>query len=188
MVPVTDDTDPADFFADPFVDEELPEDVPARRRLGWGWRIAGFVTALSMLALPVWNVIQGSSPQIADNGLEVCSFDYCVIEEQVRDAGFGEVMIRQSGVIVPDRDVQSYVDAFSAVIDGPPITAEVVDDLPGDLGGRYTPSDRLIQIDRPATVWIIVHEVAHSVGAGHDRDFVDALLELADHVARTASP
>ena len=187
MVTVSDETDPPDFFVDPFMDEELPSDEISRRRLGWGWRIAGVVTALSMLTLPVWNFIQGSSPQIADNGLEVCSFDYCVIEEQVRNAGLGDVMIRQSGVIVPDREVQSYVDAFSDVIDGPAITAEVVDDLPGELGGRYTPSDRLIQIDRPATVWIIAHEVAHSVGSGHEQDFVDALLELADHIARTNS-
>lgn len=186
MVSVTEDTDPPEVpFLDPFIDEEPPEDELSRRGLGWGWRIAGLITALSMLALPLWNFIQGSSPQIADNGLEVCSYDYCVVEQEVRDAGLGEVMIRQSGVIVPDREVQSYVDAFSSVIGGPPVVAEVVDDLPGDLGGRYSPSDRLIQIDRPATVWIIAHEVAHSVGSGHDRDFVDALLELADHIART---
>lgn len=183
---MTDPTEDADFFVDPF-EEDDDVDEPARRRLGWGWRIAGIVTALAMLVLPLWNVVRGATPQVADNGLEVCSFDYCVVEEQVRAAGFGDVMIRQSGVIVPDAEVQSYVDAFSDVVDGPPVTAEVVDDLPGELGGRYITSDRVIQIDRPATVWIIAHEVAHSVGSGHDDDFMDALLELARHLEQTTT-
>ena len=188
MVAVSDQTDEQDFFVDPFEEEEGVDDQVTRRRLGWGWRVAGIVTALAMLVLPLWNVVQATSPQVADNGLEVCAFDYCIVEEQVREAGYAEVMIRQSGEIVPDREVQSYVDAFTDVVGGPPLTAEVVDDLPGELGGRYTPADRHIQIDRPATVWIIAHEVAHSVGSGHDDDFIQALLELAAHLEVTASP
>lgn len=188
MVAVSDATDEHDFFVDPFEEEQGAEDELTRRHLGWGWRTAGIVTALAMLVLPLWNVVQATSPQVADNGLEVCSYDYCIVEEKVREAGYGEVMIRQSGEIIPDREVQSYVDAFTDVVGGPALTVEVVDDLPGQLGGRYTPVDRHIQIDRPATVWIIAHEVAHSVGSGHDDDFMGALLELAEHLEVTAVP
>ena len=40
-------------------------------------------------------------------------------------------------------------------------------------------SEKAIQIDRPATVWVIAHEVAHTVSPGHDDEFRETLLELS---------
>ncbi len=158
--------------------EPIPEEPIASRDLPMSWRVLGIVAALSMLAIPLFNMIDARTPQLADNGLEVCRFDYCVVERHVVDVGLGRTMAVMSSIIVPDDEVQSYVDAMIDVVGGPSVTAEVVDELPGDLGGRYTPAARLIQIDRPATVWVIAHEVAHTVSPGHDDEFRETLVEL----------
>ena len=154
--------------------------VSTRSRLGWKVRVVALAAAMSMLAIPLYNVIDGASPQIADNGLEVCRIDYCLIEERVRSAGLGDVMVGMAASVVPDPEVQSFVDVMVIVVGGPDITASVVDELPGDLGGRYSPATRRIEIDRPATVWLIAHEVAHSVSTGHGEEFQETLIELAE--------
>lgn len=158
--------------------EDFEPFLPRRRRLGWRSRLVALTAALSMLAIPLYNVIDGASPQVADNGLEVCRFDYCIIEQRVRDEGLGNAMARMAASVVPDSEVQSFVDAMVRVVGGPDISASVVDELPGDLGGRYSPATRTIEIDRPATVWLIAHEVAHSVSTGHGDDFQRTLIEL----------
>ena len=94
--------------------------------------------------------------------------------------GSGRLAV-MSSIIIPDEDVQAYVDGLVGLVGGPAVTVALVDDLPGDLGGRYFPSERLIEIDRPATVWVINHEVAHTVAVGHERDFVETLVGLALH-------
>lgn len=165
--------------------EPIREDEISRRPLPTSWRVIGIVAALSMLAIPIFNLIDARSPQIADNGLEVCRFDYCIVEQYVVGASLGRTMAEMSSIIVPDAEVQSYVDAMIDVVGGPSVTAEVVDELPGDLGGRYSPTARLIQIDRPATVWIIAHEVAHTVSPGHDEEFQETLVELARFFERS---
>lgn len=166
--------------------EPIREDQISSRKLPTSWRVIGIVAALSMLAIPIFNLIDARSPQIADNGLEVCRFDYCVVEQHVIGAGLGRTMAEMSSIIVPDAEVQSYVDAMVDVVGGPSVTAEVVDELPGDLGGRYSPAARLIQIDRPATVWIIAHEVAHTVSPGHEDEFLDTLVELGRFFERSS--
>ena len=166
-------------------DDWVREDEISSRTLPASWRVIGIVAALSMLAIPIFNLIDARSPQIADNGLEVCRFDYCIVEQFVVDAGLGRTMAEMSSIIVPDADVQSFVDAMIDVVGGPSVTAEVVDELPGDLGGRYSPAERLIQIDRPATVWIIAHEVAHTVSPGHDEEFRETLVELGRFFERS---
>jgi hypothetical protein len=165
--------------------EPIGEDPIASRTLPTTWRVMGILAALSMLAIPLFNLIDARSPQIADNGLEVCRFDYCIVERHVVDAGLARTMAEMSSIIVPDADVQSFVDAMIDVVGGPSVTAQVVDELPGDLGGRYVPAERLIQIDRPATVWIIAHEVAHTVSQGHDEDFQETLVELGRFFERS---
>lgn len=157
-----------------------------RRPLPTSWRVVGILAALSMLAIPLFNLIDARTPQIADNGLEVCRFDYCIVERYVVDAGLGRTMAEMSSIIVADADVQSFVDAMIDVVGGPSVTAQVVDELPGDLGGRYSPAERLIQIDRPATVWIIAHEVAHTVSQGHGEEFQETLVELGRFFERSA--
>lgn len=168
-----DDTDWDIDEWEPATDEPI-----LRRRIPTSWRVVGVVAAMSMLAIPVVNLIDARSPQIADNGLEVCSIDYCVVERHIIEAGLGRTMAEMAADIVPDAQVQSYVDSMIDVVGGPDVTAEVVDELPGDLGGRYSPASRLIQIDRPATVWIIAHEVAHAVSSGHDDGFRETLADL----------
>ena len=165
--------------------EPIREDPISRRTLPTSWRVIGVVAALSMLAIPIFNLIDARSPQIAANGLEVCRFDYCIVEQYVIDVGLGRTMAEMSSIIVPDAEVQSYVDAMIDVVGGPSVTAEVVDELPGDLGGRYSPAERLIQIDRPATVWIIAHEVAHTVSTGHDEEFQETLVQLGRFFERS---
>lgn len=172
----SDEFDDADWDVEDW--DALAEDPIAARRIPKSWRVVGALAALSMFAIPLFNVLDARTPQIADNGLEVCRFDYCIVEQHVLDAGLGLVMAEMSALIVADADVQSYVDSMIDFVGGPDVQAEVVDDLPGDLGGQYSPATRLIQIDRPATVWVIAHEVAHTVSPGHDADFRDTLLEL----------
>lgn len=165
--------------------EPIRDDSISRRTLPTSWRVIGIIAALSMLAIPLFNLIDARTPQLADNGLEVCQFDYCVVERYVVDAGLGRTMAAMSSRIVPDAEVQSFVDAMIEVVGGPSVTAQVVDELPGDLGGRYSPAERLIQIDRPATVWVIAHEVAHTVSPGHDEEFQETLVELGRFFERS---
>ena len=171
-----DEPDDADFEVDDW--DEPDEDPIGRRRIPLSWRIIGVAAALSMFSIPLFNLIDARTPQIADNGLEVCRFDYCVVEQHIVAAGMGTTMAEMASLVVPDSEVQSYVDAMIDVVGGPQVTVEVVDELPGDLGGRYSPASRLIQIDRPATVWIIAHEVAHTVSQGHDEEFRETLEGL----------
>lgn len=163
--------------------EPIPEEPIPSRRIPTSWRVIGIVAALSLLVIPVLNLIN-AGPRFADNGLEICRFDYCVVERHVFDAGLGSTMTVMSSIIVPDDNVQSVVDELIVVVGGPSVTAVVVDELPGDLGGRYFPSERLIEIDRPANLWVIAHEVAHAVAPGHEDDFMETLVELGRYFER----
>lgn len=157
--------------------ELIPEEIP-RRKLPTSLRIIGVVAALSLLVIPVLNLIN-AGPRFADNGLEICRFDYCVVERHVFDEGLGPTMAVMSSIIIPDDEVLTVVDDMIEFVDGPAVTVEVVEELPGDLGGRYIPAERLIQLDRPVPLWVIAHEVAHTVASGHEDDFVATLVELA---------
>jgi hypothetical protein len=164
--------------------DPTPEDAITPRRVPRAWRIVGIVAVLSVLVLPMLSLIN-ARPQFAHNGLEVCRFDYCEVERQALDAGLGGTMAAMSSIVVPESDVQSVVDELIVVIGGPPVTAIVVDDLPGDIAGQYNPSERLIEIDHPANLWVIAHEVAHAVAPGHDDDFMATLFELGSYLERT---
>lgn len=162
-------------------DDDWPPAGDSRRRR-WIRRIA-WVAAVAVATIPFWNVIGGSTARYADNGLEVCTFDYCVVEEAVDEAGHRITMARLSEERLDDRQAQDFADRLREVVDGPPVTVEVVDNLPGDIGGRYLGEERVIEVRRPATRWIVIHEVAHSVGAGHGSDFEDALITLVEWVS-----
>lgn len=159
-----------------------PDEVIQPRRISRTTRLVGLMAALAMLAIPLWNVIDARTPQFAHNGLEVCAFDYCEVQQQVDAAGFGVIMAGASQIPVSDRDTQALVDSFSVVLDGPDVTIEVVDGIDGGVAGQYIRSERHIQVERPARVWVVAHEVAHSVSNGHDDDFLEALLELATYL------
>lgn len=183
----SDETDDIDWHADDWHGgdwESIPDEPISRRNLPTSWRVIGIVAALSLLVIPVLNLIN-AGPQFADNGLEIYRFDYCVVEQHVAEVGLLATMTVMSSIIVPDDEVQAYVDEMIAIVEGPSVRVDVVDELPGDLGGRYFPDDRLIQLDRPVRLWVIAHEVAHAVAPGHDDEFVDTLVELALHFERT---
>ena len=161
---------------DPF---DEPFEPVKRRSIPRSRQLLGVLVAVAMMMIPLWNVIDSRSPQIADNGLEVCSFDYCEVQDAVADAGFNVTMAGLARIIVPDHETQALADTLLEVVDGPAVRVEVVDSISTGVGGRYVRSERLIQIERPATVWVVAHEVAHTVSTGHDDNFVTVLLELA---------
>jgi hypothetical protein len=161
---------------DPTDEEELDDELPPGRRAWQLWLVAA--VAVAILAVPVWGTIARNAPQIADNGLQVCSYDYCDVEAAVDAAGHTLDMARLSGVFLEPKEAQSYADALTDHLGESAVRVEVVRDLPGSVAGRYDYSARLIQVTAPATAWIIVHEVAHTVASGHGPEFEEAITEL----------
>lgn len=163
----------------PFEDWDEYEDVePATAPV---WRkpvlivVAG-LTAVAMALVPIYNVFWART--FADNGLEVCGFDYCVVQEAVRVAGLDLEMSRLSNTFLDDEGARSLADELTEYLDVDPIFLTVVDDLEGSLGGVYDPEARSIQIERPARAWTVLHEVAHAVEIGHDEDFQAVVIDL----------
>lgn len=164
-------------------DEDLEpiEPPPWRKPLLIG---VAALTALAMAIVPLYNVFFGRT--VADNGLEVCGFDYCVVVEAVRDAGLDLTMSRLANTFLDDGETRDLVDAATDYLGLAPVGLEVVDDLEGRLGGVYDPAERMIRIERPARAWIVLHEVAHVEESGHDEDFQSVLIELARWADPTA--
>lgn len=146
-----------------------------RRRLVVGVSI---VAMISLAAVPVYNLIGAGRPQIADNGLEVCTFDYCVIQDAVTAVGLDLEMSRLSNLILDDAESAGIVAAATSYLRIAPIAVRIEDELSGQLGGYFDPAGRVIFIERPANVWIILHEVAHAVAGGHGSDFQRVLIDL----------
>ena len=135
------------------------------------------LTAVTMALVPLYNVFFART--VADNGLEVCGFDYCVVVDAVRDQGLDLVMSRLANTFLDDAETRELVDAATDYLDAGPVGLEVVDDLEGRLGGIYDPASRSIRIERPARAWTVLHEVAHSVEGGHGQEFQEVLIDLA---------
>jgi hypothetical protein len=135
------------------------------------------LTAVAMALVPLYNVFFART--VADNGLEVCGFDYCVVVDAMREIGLDLVMSRLSNVFLDDAEARELVDAATDYLDVAPVGLDVVDELAGRLGGVYDPDTRLIRIERPARAWTVLHEVAHGVEGGHGHDFQGVLIDLA---------
>ena len=175
--------------SDQFPEEEFPaqdwdlteEDFEPLERPRWVRPvliIVAAITAVSLAAVPLYNVF--AQPRtVAANGLEVCGFDYCIVEEAVRDAGIGNLMSRLSNTLLTDEDAKRLADSLTDYLGVDPVGLTVVDRLDGDLEGQYDPAVRLITIERPARAWIVAHEVAHVISGGHDSDFQRTLIDLA---------
>lgn len=176
MVAVWDEPDEAEAADD--VDDEP---MPVRRRAGTIWLAA--LVAVSLLAVPLWNVFEPAP--VADNGLEICGFDYCGVFEAVRDAGREPALLRLSNTFLDEESAVGLAEDLVAGLGEPPVTVEVVDHLPASTAGRYTPSRRLIELQRPVRAWTVVHEAAHTVAPGHDADFQETLLGLVDTLEGT---
>ena len=136
------------------------------------------ITALALAVVPLYNLFERPSA-VADNGLEICGFDYCVVEEWVAEAGLAPVMSRLANTFLDDNETLRLAEDVSAFLDVDPVSIAVVDRLGGRLGGVYDPATRSILIERPVSVWTVIHEMAHVVSSGHGDEFLDVLVDIA---------
>lgn len=177
------------------IDDQHSDDYPEEWEDGWDlededlepiepppWRrplliAVAALTAIAMAIVPLYNVFFART--VADNGLEVCGFDYCVVVDAAREEGLDLTMSRLSNTFLDDAETRELVDAATDYLNVAPVGLEVVDDLEGRLGGVYDPVSRTIRIERPARAWIVLHEVAHVAEGGHGEGFQRVLIELA---------
>ncbi len=138
------------------------------------------LTAAAMIVVPLYNVFFAAS--VADNGLEVCGFDYCVVQDGVREAGLDLTMSRLSNTFLDQADARALANELTDFLGIQSVGLVVVEDLDGRLGGVYDRSERLVSIERPARAWTVLHEVAHAVESGHGREFQAVVIDLASHM------
>lgn len=160
------------FSGDPVV----PDESSGRRWILW---MVAAVTVVALSVVPLYNLFDRAQPQIADNGLEVCGFDYCVVQDGMRSLGADDEMSRLSTVFLTDADAGELVDVLVQGIGEQPVDLVMVNDLDGQIAGQYDPTSRTIYIERQATAWIVAHEVAHVAYGGHGADFQTVLADLA---------
>lgn len=138
------------------------------------------ITALSMAMVPLYNVLFATT--VADNGLEVCGFDYCVVQERVRAAGLDLTMSRLSNTFLEEGEARQLADELTEHLGVDPVGLRVVEDLDGRLGGVYDRGSRSISIESPARAWTVLHEVSHVVESGHGEEFQAVVIELAAYL------
>jgi hypothetical protein len=135
------------------------------------------LTAIAVALVPLYNLFR--QPQVADNGLEVCGFDYCVVSEAVAAAGLDLVMSRLANLVLDEVGARGLAMELTDYLDIDPVGLEVVGDLEGRLGGVFDPETRSIVIESPARAWTVLHEVAHAQANGHDERFQRVVVDLA---------
>lgn len=166
-----------------FLDDWDVEDQPTAEeiaRAAWRRRVilvVATITVLAMGLLPLYNLLDRGRP-VADNGLEVCGFDYCVVQDQVNAAGLGVEMSRLSNIYLSDGDAYALAEALVRRLGEEPVDFVVVDRLDWRIKGQYEPDTRTIRVERPVTAWIVLHEVAHVPSHGHGAAFTQTLIEL----------
>ncbi len=135
------------------------------------------VTVFAMAMVPLYNLID-RDPPFADNGLEICGFDYCTVQEGVRLAGLDQVMIRLANTYLTDEEASQLADSLADHLGVSTVELVVIDRLEGRIKGSYDPTTRTILVERPAQAWIVLHEVAHAVSSGHGQDFQEVVIDL----------
>lgn len=180
-------TDSEFEFEAPWSEEDLwdvePDPPPPPPR--WRRRVitaVGVLVAAAMLAGPVWNIFDRANPPLSDSGLELCGFDYCIVQDAVREAGFSVTMSRLANTYVDEEDARGFASELLAYLGEESVTVEVVDQLDGRIAGQYQGADRLILLERPVRAWIVLHEVAHVVASGHGEIFQESIIDLARYV------
>lgn len=168
---------PPDFWEEDGEDDAVAES---------GWRrpiliIVAAVTALALAAVPLYNVIVSKAGEDA-GGLEVCGFDYCIVQEAMVDADLDHVMALLANTYLDDSEAQTWADAIAASIDIEPVDVQVVDHIDGDPAGLFDPDSRVALVERPARAWIVLHEVVHAVARGHGADFIALIGSVARDV------
>jgi predicted metal-dependent hydrolase len=121
---------------------------------------------------------------LSDSGLELCGFDYCIVQDAVREAGLGVTMSRLANTYLAEDDARLFADALIEYLGVDPVTVEVVDHLERRIAGQYDTASRHITLERPTRAWIVLHEVAHAIASGHGEEFQETAIELADWVSR----
>lgn len=180
------DDDIEDPLFDPWEDdgEEAEADGPGvsvwRRPLVVAVAI---VTALALASVPIYNVVFAG--RVADNGLEVCGFDYCIVQETVREAGLDATMSALAHTFLDEREARQLANQITDHLGVDPVGLAVVARLEGRLGGVYDPATRSIAIESPARAWTVLHEVAHAVQTGHGDVFQEVVVELTAWAATT---
>lgn len=173
---------------DPFFDEfEFPHEDEEEPLTPW-WRrplLIGVaaLTAGSMFLIPVYNLLQGR--ELADNGLEVCGFDYCIVQDAAISAGLNEEMSRLANTFLGDEESIALATALLDRIGENDVSFVIVDQLEGDIKGQFDPASRTIFVERPVRAWIVVHEVAHATAPGHGEDFQRSLIDLTEWLANS---
>jgi hypothetical protein len=164
-------------------EEELLDEPPSpwRRRV---ILIVAVLAAFSLAAGPLYNLIDRGQPPTADNGLEICGFDYCIVQDSIRDAGLEPESGELANLILTDDEARDLGMELTEYLEVDPIELTVVERLGGRLGGVFDPNHRTIVIERPATAWVVSHEVAHAVAAGHGGEFTAALVDLVEYQTR----
>ena len=178
---MTPDHDPNEFpFDDSFWEDE--EQVEESIRPAWRRRVligVALVVAASLLLVPLYNVFESRGAAIAENGLAICGYDYCVVNEAVVAADLDLVQSRLANSILDDGSAGQLVDELARHLDLQPLELRIVDDLEGRLGGFYDSRSRVIVIERPVNAWVVLHEVAHAKAAGHGPEFQAVVVDLA---------
>ena len=131
-------------------------------------------------AVPLWNVIDRGTPPVADSGLEICGWDYCVVQDRIREIGLGEEMSGLANTFLTDAEAEAYARDLVEWLGEDPVRVRIVDRLDGRIAGQYSSADRTIRLERPVRAWIVVHEAAHTVAGGHGDTFVETLRRLVD--------
>jgi len=169
--------DEADLAEWEFEDDEGEELTPP------AWRRPAIIgvallTVVAMALVPMYNLINGGQRTVADNGLEVCGFDYCVVQDEVRASGLDLAMSRFSTFYLDDDAATRLADLLVDYLGVQSVSTVVLDNLDGRREGQYDPTTRTILIERPARAWTVLHEVTHTVAPGHGADFSAALVDL----------
>jgi hypothetical protein len=139
--------------------------------------VVASLTAIAIAVVPLYNVIFSRS--VAENGLEICGFDYCVVQDAMLDAGVDLIMSRLSNTFLDEGEARTLADEAADYLDIAPVGLQVVDDLERRLGGVYDSDTRSILIEQPARAWTVLHEVAHAVEPGHTEAYQEVLADLA---------
>jgi hypothetical protein len=174
-----------DEFLDDWEDEDWDVDEEDLEPAAPTWRrptliAVAVVTALAMAVVPLYNVFFATT--IADNGLEVCGFDYCVVQDGVRAAGLDLTMSRLSNTFLEESEARALANELTGYLGVEAVGLVVVEDLEGRLGGVYDRSQRTITIESPARAWTVLHEVAHAVEVGHGDEYQAVVIDLAAYL------
>lgn len=168
------DFDPDDI--DPEELEPLPT-PPWRRPL---LMAIALLTACAIAIVPLYNAFAGRS--VSDGGLDICGFDYCIVQEAVTEAGLDLTMSRLFHTLLEPDEARALANELTGYLGIAPVRLAVVDRIDGPIGGFYDPAQRTIEVQSPARAWVVLHEVAHAVESDHGPGFQRVVIDLAAYM------